>query len=140
VLGKFSDAFEKSEKDIIKNNTEIVAQQKDNVAKPKNVIQIKESINIKKSSAPSFKKLAPSLITVNNPHSFEAEQFRVLKTSLMFSSETSPPRTIMVTSAVPDEGKSFVASNLAVTYSRSEERRVGKECRRLCRSRWSPYH
>jgi oxygen-independent coproporphyrinogen-3 oxidase len=25
------------------------------------------------------------------------------------------------------------------TY-RSEERRVGKECRRLCRSRWSPYH
>jgi hypothetical protein len=24
--------------------------------------------------------------------------------------------------------------------NRSEERRVGKECRRLCRSRWSPYH
>ena len=23
---------------------------------------------------------------------------------------------------------------------RSEERRVGKECRPLCRSRWSPYH
>jgi hypothetical protein len=33
---------------------------------------------------------------------------------------------------------------LAVTVedadARSEERRVGKECRRLCRSRWSPYH
>jgi hypothetical protein len=25
-------------------------------------------------------------------------------------------------------------------HGRSEERRVGKECRRLCRSRWSPYH
>ena len=25
-------------------------------------------------------------------------------------------------------------------YTRSEERRVGKECLRLCRSRWSPYH
>ena len=23
---------------------------------------------------------------------------------------------------------------------RSEERRVGKECRSVCRSRWSPYH
>src|SRR6187401_3719549 len=23
---------------------------------------------------------------------------------------------------------------------RSEERRVGKECRRLCRCRWTPYH
>ena len=30
----------------------------------------------------------------------------------------------------------FQASALA----RSEERRVGKECLRLCRSRWSPYH
>ena len=25
-------------------------------------------------------------------------------------------------------------------FYRSEERRVGKECDRLCRSRWSPYH
>ena len=24
--------------------------------------------------------------------------------------------------------------------SRSEERRVGKECQSVCRSRWSPYH
>jgi MFS family permease len=28
----------------------------------------------------------------------------------------------------------------AILGGRSEERRVGKECRRLCRSRWSPYH
>ena len=28
----------------------------------------------------------------------------------------------------------------APTGSRSEERRVGKECLRQCRSRWSPYH
>ena len=27
-----------------------------------------------------------------------------------------------------------------MTGARSEERRVGKECLRLCRSRWSPYH
>ena len=29
---------------------------------------------------------------------------------------------------------------LLVLYLRSEERRVGKECRIGCRSRWSPYH
>ena len=29
---------------------------------------------------------------------------------------------------------------LNVHHIRSEERRVGKECLRLCRSRWSPYH
>src|SRR3546814_3997515 len=27
-----------------------------------------------------------------------------------------------------------------VTWTRSEERRVGKECVSTCRSRWSPYH
>ena len=32
----------------------------------------------------------------------------------------------------------FLERGLSV--ERSEERRVGKECRRLCRSRWSPYH
>src|SRR3546814_13459891 len=28
----------------------------------------------------------------------------------------------------------------ATAHSRSEERRVGKECVSTCRSRWSPYH
>ena len=32
------------------------------------------------------------------------------------------------------------ALSKATERSRSEERRVGKECRSLCRSRWSPYH
>ena len=27
-----------------------------------------------------------------------------------------------------------------ITALRSEERRVGKECASMCRSRWSPYH
>jgi 4-hydroxy-3-polyprenylbenzoate decarboxylase len=37
---------------------------------------------------------------------------------------------------LPPEGCSYRME----VISRSEERRVGKECRRLCRSRWSPYH
>ena len=32
------------------------------------------------------------------------------------------------------------ASQRALAVSRSEERRVGKECAITCRSRWSPYH
>src|SRR5213079_2094361 len=35
------------------------------------------------------------------------------------------------------KGEVRTASN---HLGRSEERRVGKECRLLCRSRWSPYH
>ena len=37
--------------------------------------------------------------------------------------------------------QAIAAMNLAaLTPSRSEERRVGKECSVTCRSRWSPYH
>ena len=34
----------------------------------------------------------------------------------------------------------FKIVSYVVKMARSEERRVGKECLRLCRSRWSPYH
>ena len=36
------------------------------------------------------------------------------------------------------KGKDVMGETLV--KRRSEERRVGKECERLCRSRWSPYH
>ena len=35
---------------------------------------------------------------------------------------------------------SGVVGSIGNRRARSEERRVGKECRALCRSRWSPYH
>ena len=38
-----------------------------------------------------------------------------------------------------EEGADVYVINTC-TVTRSEERRVGKECLRLCRSRWSPYH
>ena len=37
-------------------------------------------------------------------------------------------------------GWSKASGNGKIEFTRSEERRVGKECLRLCRSRWSPYH
>ena len=46
----------------------------------------------------------------------------------------------------PDGRKFLIRLNRTITIHhaggghRSEERRVGKECRLLCRSRWSPYH
>src|SRR3546814_19745553 len=40
---------------------------------------------------------------------------------------------------IPDDASWITAANLAATV-RSEERRVGKECVRTCRSRWLPDH
>ena len=65
-----------------------------------------------------------NLVTILEPDSFEAEQFKMLRTSLLFPVEGKAPRTIMVTSAVPSEGKSFVSANLAVSIAQSIQEHV----------------
>jgi protein-tyrosine kinase len=60
-----------------------------------------------------------NMVTLLRPQSFEAEQFKILRTNLLFPSSGRSPRTIMVTSAVPDEGKSLIAANLAVSIAQS---------------------
>lgn len=61
----------------------------------------------------------PALVTAAKPHSPASEQFRLLKNNILFPEKGNPPKTIMVTSASPHEGKSFVAANLAVSIAQS---------------------
>jgi len=66
-----------------------------------------------------------NLIAYHSPQSFEAEQFRMLRTNILFPSDgKASPRTILVTSALPGEGKSFVASNLAFTIAQNIDKHV----------------
>ncbi len=60
-----------------------------------------------------------NMVTLLKPQSFEAEQFKILRTNLLFPSSGRSPRTIMVTSAMPDEGKSLIAANLAISIAQS---------------------
>jgi exopolysaccharide/PEP-CTERM locus tyrosine autokinase len=64
-------------------------------------------------------KIDKNLVALSNPQSFENEQFKILRTNLLFPSSGRSPRTIMVTSAMPDEGKSFVSANLAISIAQS---------------------
>jgi len=69
--------------------------------------------------------LHKNLVAHHNPQSFEAEQFRMLRTNIMFPHEgKASPRTILVTSALPGEGKSFVSSNLALTIAQNIDQHV----------------
>jgi protein-tyrosine kinase len=58
-----------------------------------------------------------NLVSFLNPASFEAEQFKILRTNLLFPASGKSPRSILVTSVAPSEGKSFVAANLAVSVA-----------------------
>lgn len=104
----------------VENGTKSVDSEE---GKIKNVFNRNFPFNLKPLLKPKQKN-APELVTLNQPTSYEAEQFRTLKTSLLFSTERKAPRTIMITSAVPDEGKSFVAANLAVTFAQSLDEHV----------------
>ena len=65
-----------------------------------------------------------NMVTLLKPQSFEAEQFKILRTNLLFPSSGKSPRTIMVTSSVPDEGKSLIAANLSVSIAQSIQEHV----------------
>jgi exopolysaccharide/PEP-CTERM locus tyrosine autokinase len=53
------------------------------------------------------------LVSLFQPGSLGAEQFRKLRTHVLRLNVSNPPKTIMVTSATAGEGKTFVAANLA---------------------------
>jgi polysaccharide biosynthesis transport protein len=50
------------------------------------------------------------------------EAFRVVRTNVLFSSPDEGPRSVVVTSTAPGEGKSLVASNLAMAFAQSGNR------------------
>ena len=62
-------------------------------------------------------KEAVELITTARPQSQMAESYRALRTSLLLSSLGAPPKVILVTSALPQEGKTTTSINTAVVLA-----------------------
>ena len=65
---------------------------------------------------------ASALVVVNDPWSPVAETFRILRTALLFSSASTSPQVILVTSAAAGEGKTVTAVNLACTLAEGGRR------------------
>jgi len=57
------------------------------------------------------------LVAQHLPKSQVSEAFRALRTSILLSQAEHPPQVILVTSALPREGKTTAAANLAVTLA-----------------------
>jgi succinoglycan biosynthesis transport protein ExoP len=67
-------------------------------------------------------KEAVELVTVSRPQSQMAESYRALRTSLLLSNLGAPPKVIMVTSALPQEGKTTTSMNVAVVLTQKGSR------------------
>jgi polysaccharide biosynthesis transport protein len=61
---------------------------------------------------------SPQLFLLDRPRSAEAQALRGLFTSVQLSRPARPPRVLLVASALPSEGKTTIASNLAIALSR----------------------
>ena len=64
------------------------------------------------------------LVTELDPKSPISEVFRTLRTNIQFMATKGKLKSILITSTLPGEGKSWVASNLAVTFAQAEKKVV----------------
>jgi len=79
----------------------------------------------KRASVEQMESMTTAQRNVNvltQPKSQFTESFRALRTSLLLSTSGQPPRFILFTSAMPSEGKTTMASNLACILAQSDVR------------------
>lgn len=60
-----------------------------------------------------------SLITIREPRNPISESYRGIRTNLQFANVDSSIRSLIVTSAIPNEGKTTTAANLAIVMAQS---------------------
>jgi protein-tyrosine kinase len=129
-MGKISDALEKHKKERLipieklKGNTPPLLATED-LQHEKPIWLKTEDPEVKLARHISTEgKFSESLVMLSSPDSADAENFKLLRAQILFSRDRQVPRCILVTSTFPGEGKTFVASNLAVTIAMSVDEYV----------------
>lgn len=110
-MGKLSDALEKYREDKKIDDKELYVQPPDLP-----VSEFKPAELPHQNFTGSYFS-NPKLITASAPDSLDAENFKILRAQVLFNKDRKRPKTIMVTSAFPGEGKTYIASNLAVSIA-----------------------
>ncbi|MEI3402224.1 MAG: hypothetical protein V8R51_07980 [Clostridia bacterium] len=62
------------------------------------------------------------LIAHEYPKSHLSELFRTLRTNVQFMNSNKRLETLLVTSTLPGEGKTWIASNLAIAFAQADKR------------------
>ena len=85
----------------------------------KSVAEIKKkfsyhTIGITPLEPPSYQG---RIVTREEPDSYSSEVYRMIQANLKFLTSDKPPKVILITSSVPEEGKSTVTANLAAAIA-----------------------
>ena len=68
------------------------------------------------------------LVVAKHPDSIQSEAFKTIRTRIQFSTEAKDLKVILLTSAAPGEGKSIIATNLAVSFAQDHKKTVVIDC------------
>lgn len=66
-------------------------------------------------------KIKEELIVKNNDKSSISEAIKVIRTNLLYTNKNGESKAILFTSCNPGEGKSWIVSNLAITYAQTNK-------------------
>jgi len=107
-MGKITNAFERYQRDKAVKTESLPLREPEDLAPDESASPLIRETFLHRG-------FDPKLVVLSAPESLEAENFRILKSQILYPKEGKVPKTIMVTSAFPGEGKTFVAANLAVS-------------------------
>jgi protein-tyrosine kinase len=123
-LGKISEALDKYKSEKIINLERFEPEGPEEPVEPEErkgpekFFAEDPEVTLARKIRPEY-KFSERLVTLSAPDSFDAENFKVLRGQILFPRDREVPHTILVTSAFPGEGKTFVASNLATALALS---------------------
>ncbi|MBO4812866.1 polysaccharide biosynthesis tyrosine autokinase [Candidatus Saccharibacteria bacterium] len=74
------------------------------------------------------KRAASELIVENSPKAIVSENIKSLRTNLQFTAVDEEVKSFLITSTNAGEGKSFISSNLAISFAQAEKRVLLIDC------------
>ena len=70
----------------------------------------------------------PQLPTIEEPHSQITEAYRILRTNIAFAATAKPMKSLLITSTLPQEGKTTTCLNLGITMAQQGHKTLLLDC------------
>ena len=115
-MGKISDALARNKKEKSLIYEKLDSDKHEDKAPVKYDISIKDRLSLNLNTD-------PKLVVYSAPESMDAENFKMLRAQILYPQDRKV-RSILITSTFPGEGKTFIASNLAVSIARGIDEHV----------------